>query len=190
MGFKSAAIRVVVLGGGILGVSTAHHLARRGAAVTLVSDTALASGASGRSRARLNSWAIRPSEYHRLRMLGIDRYRALDCDRRAAPIAGFVPSQQVLRAASHNALRHLRGADTAVRAGHKDPVGRLLTGPIGRVTTYGNDAAGDVTAMSYSEDLLPNVTLRLRPRRATGVDDRRQRRHALDIRRLRRGRHP
>ncbi|MBI0292926.1 FAD-binding oxidoreductase [Streptomyces sp. PRKS01-29] len=70
-------IRVVVLGGGVLGVSTAHQLARRGAAVTLVSDTALAGGASGRSLAWLNSAAIRSPEYHRLRMLGMDRYRTL-----------------------------------------------------------------------------------------------------------------
>ncbi|MBP8532844.1 FAD-binding oxidoreductase [Streptomyces sp. MK37H] len=70
-------IRVAVVGGGILGVSTAYRLARRGAAVTLVSDGALAGGASGRSLAWLNSAAIRSPEYHRLRVLGIDRYRTL-----------------------------------------------------------------------------------------------------------------
>lgn len=69
--------RVVVIGGGVLGVSTAHQLARRGASVTLVSDTALASGASGRSLAWLNSAAARSAEYHQLRVLGIDRYRTL-----------------------------------------------------------------------------------------------------------------
>jgi glycine/D-amino acid oxidase-like deaminating enzyme len=74
---KAPAIRVVVLGGGVLGVSTAHQLARRGAAVTLVSDTAPASGASGRSLAWLNSAATRRTEYHQLRVLGIDRYRTL-----------------------------------------------------------------------------------------------------------------
>ncbi|MBO3681941.1 FAD-binding oxidoreductase [Streptomyces sp. NEAU-YJ-81] len=70
-------IRVVVVGGGILGVSTAYQLARRGAVVTLVSDGALAGGASGRSLAWLNSAAVRSPEYHRLRVLGIDRYRTL-----------------------------------------------------------------------------------------------------------------
>lgn len=74
---RAPAVRVVVLGGGVLGVSTAHRLARQGAEVTLVSDTALASGASGRSLAWLNSAATRSAEYHRLRMLGIDRYRTL-----------------------------------------------------------------------------------------------------------------
>ena len=74
---RAPATRVVVLGGGILGVSTAHQLGRQGAAVTLVSDTALASGASGRSLAWLNSAAVRSAEYHQLRVLGIDRYRTL-----------------------------------------------------------------------------------------------------------------
>jgi glycine/D-amino acid oxidase-like deaminating enzyme len=71
-------MRVVVVGGGVLGVSTAHQLARRGASVTLVSDTALASGASGRSLAWLNSAGPRSAEYHQLRVLGIDRYRTLN----------------------------------------------------------------------------------------------------------------
>jgi glycine/D-amino acid oxidase-like deaminating enzyme len=70
-------MRVVVLGGGILGVSTARHLAQRQAAVTLVSDKTLGSGASGRSLSWLNSSAARSDDYYRLRMLGIDRYREL-----------------------------------------------------------------------------------------------------------------
>jgi glycine/D-amino acid oxidase-like deaminating enzyme len=74
---RAQAVRVVVLGGGVLGMSTAHQLARQGASVTLVSDTALASGASGRSLAWLNSAAPRSPEYHQLRVLGIDRYRTL-----------------------------------------------------------------------------------------------------------------
>lgn len=74
---RAPATKVVVLGGGVLGVSTAHQLARQGAAVTLVSDTALASGASGRSLAWLNSTAARSAAYHQLRVLGIDRYRTL-----------------------------------------------------------------------------------------------------------------
>lgn len=74
---SSAAAHVVVLGGGILGVSTAYHLRRRGASVTLVTEAGLATGASGRSLAWLNSAAIRSPAYHRLRTLGIDRYRTL-----------------------------------------------------------------------------------------------------------------
>jgi glycine/D-amino acid oxidase-like deaminating enzyme len=69
--------RVAVIGGGVIGVSSAYHLVRRGARVWLVTEGALASGASGRSLSWLNSAAIRSSHYHRLRMLGIDRYRTL-----------------------------------------------------------------------------------------------------------------
>jgi glycine/D-amino acid oxidase-like deaminating enzyme len=67
--------KVAVIGGGILGVSTAVHLAKGGAQVTLVTSGPLASGASGRSIAWLNSSGARSAEYHYLRMLAMDRYR-------------------------------------------------------------------------------------------------------------------
>ncbi|NUR94520.1 MAG: FAD-binding oxidoreductase [Kribbellaceae bacterium] len=69
--------KVVVLGGGILGVSTAVHLVRAGAQVVLVTQSELADGASGRSLSWLNSAGVRSTSYHVLRMLGIDRYRTL-----------------------------------------------------------------------------------------------------------------
>src|SRR5215217_5494348 len=68
---------VVVLGGGILGVSTAVHLLRSGASVVLVTERDLASGATGRSLSWLNSAGKRSDAYHHLRMAGIDRYRTL-----------------------------------------------------------------------------------------------------------------
>ncbi|MET0725531.1 MAG: FAD-binding oxidoreductase [Leifsonia sp.] len=67
--------RVAVIGGGIFGVSTAVQLARRGVQVVLATEDALASGASGRSLAWLNSAGKRSGEYHALRVAGIDRYR-------------------------------------------------------------------------------------------------------------------
>ncbi|WP_138758388.1 NAD(P)/FAD-dependent oxidoreductase [Modestobacter altitudinis] len=78
--------RVAVVGGGVLGTSTAAQLAARGAAVTLVTDGRLASGASGRSLSWLNSAGSYPPAYHRLRMLGLDRYRTFAArdDARAA----------------------------------------------------------------------------------------------------------
>jgi glycine/D-amino acid oxidase-like deaminating enzyme len=66
---------VAVIGGGILGASTAAHLARGGAQVTLVTAGALADGASGRSIAWLNSSGDRSAEYHYLRLIALDRYR-------------------------------------------------------------------------------------------------------------------
>ncbi len=70
-------MKVVVVGGGVLGVSTAQQLARSGAEVVLVTEGELASQASGRSLSWLNSAGVRSEHYHRLRMAGIDRYRTL-----------------------------------------------------------------------------------------------------------------
>src|SRR4051794_5627493 len=71
----SEQLRVAVVGGGVLGTSTAAQLAARGTRVVLVTDAGMASGASGRSLSWLNSAGPYPAEYHRLRMLGIERYR-------------------------------------------------------------------------------------------------------------------
>lgn len=68
--------RVAVIGGGVLGTSTAAQLAHRGADVTLITEAAVANGASGRSLSWLNSFgSSRSADYHQLRLLGIDRYR-------------------------------------------------------------------------------------------------------------------
>ncbi|MGO6817241.1 NAD(P)/FAD-dependent oxidoreductase [Rhizobium leguminosarum] len=69
--------KVVIIGGGIFGVSTAVHLARLGVRTVLINDGPLANGASGRSLAWLNSARKRSDAYHRLRLAGIDRYRTL-----------------------------------------------------------------------------------------------------------------
>lgn len=66
---------VIVLGGGVLGASTAAHLARAGAQTTLVTAGSLADGASSRSIAWLNSSGDRSAAYHYLRLLALDRYR-------------------------------------------------------------------------------------------------------------------
>jgi glycine/D-amino acid oxidase-like deaminating enzyme len=78
MSARSARPRVVVVGGGVLGTSTAANLAREGAHVVLVTESRLGSGASGRSLSWLNSFGnFRSDEYHQLRVHGIDRYRTL-----------------------------------------------------------------------------------------------------------------
>ena len=74
---SSPVSKVVVVGGGIFGVSTAVHLARRGISTILVNDGPVANGASGRSLAWLNSARRRSEAYQTLRMVGIDRYRTL-----------------------------------------------------------------------------------------------------------------
>ena len=69
--------RVAVVGGGVIGVSTAQHLARAGADVVLVTDGELANNTSGRSLSWLNSAGAYSEVYHRLRIAGIDRYRTV-----------------------------------------------------------------------------------------------------------------
>jgi glycine/D-amino acid oxidase-like deaminating enzyme len=73
----STRIKVAVVGGGVIGVSTAHQLARAGADVILLTESELTSGASGRSLSWLNAAGMWREPYHRLRMAGIDRYRTL-----------------------------------------------------------------------------------------------------------------
>jgi glycine/D-amino acid oxidase-like deaminating enzyme len=70
-------IKVAVVGGGVIGVSTAQQLARAGADVILLTEGELTSGASGRSLSWLNAAGMWREPYHRLRMAGIDRYRTL-----------------------------------------------------------------------------------------------------------------
>ncbi len=74
---KNRVSKVVIIGAGILGVSTGLQLARLGIDVTIVNDGLPANGASGRSLSWLNSSRMRSDAYHRLRMAGIDRYRTL-----------------------------------------------------------------------------------------------------------------
>jgi len=77
MSSTPATKRVAIIGGGILGVSTAVHLLRDGASVTLLSEHGLASEATGRSLSWLNSAGERSTPYHQLRVAGVDRYRTL-----------------------------------------------------------------------------------------------------------------
>src|SRR5215218_873501 len=74
---SSRPIKAAVLGGGVIGVSTAHQLARAGADVILLTESELTNGASGRSLSWLNAAGMWREPYHRLRMAGIDRYRTL-----------------------------------------------------------------------------------------------------------------
>lgn len=69
--------QVAVVGGGVLGLSTAVQLLRGGAEVLLLTETEVGSGASGRSLSWLNAGGGYSEPYFRLRMAGIDRYRTL-----------------------------------------------------------------------------------------------------------------
>jgi glycine/D-amino acid oxidase-like deaminating enzyme len=106
------ALRIVVVGGGVLGTSTAARLAARGADVSLVTADGLASGASGRSLSWLNSYGRRSESYHRLRLLGMDRYRTLssrvDCSSWLKFDGGLTWPAPDEVGAYHKAFEHMR----------------------------------------------------------------------------------
>ena len=103
----------------MLGVGTATQLAGRGVAVTLITDEPLAGGASGRSLSWLNSFTEWTAAYHRLRMVGIDRYRTLAAALPVAPWLRFGGGVFWGDDAEAVAARH-RAAGYEVR-----PVGRV-----------------------------------------------------------------
>ena len=72
-----AAPRTLVIGGGIVGASVAYHLARRGAAVTLIDGNDPQRGATARSFAWVNAWSGRTMPYVRLRHHAIGEYHRL-----------------------------------------------------------------------------------------------------------------
>ncbi len=136
--------RTAVIGGGVLGVSTAHQLARAGAEVVLMTEGELTSGASGRSLSWLNSAGVRTEAYHRLRMAGIDRYRTLAAHHRVSDWLRFGGGLSWTAAAESQRMRdwhrdewargyesHLLGADeVAARFGGVDPDAVPATGAV------------------------------------------------------------
>lgn len=70
--------RVAVVGGGIVGTSIAHHLARAGTSVTLIERHELATRASRGTFAWINAtWAKQPRHYHTLSQMGVAGWQRL-----------------------------------------------------------------------------------------------------------------
>ena len=68
------ALRVVVVGAGIVGSAIAFHLIRRGVRVQVVESGQPGSGASGHSFAYLNSFGKEPESYHDLNRRSMDMW--------------------------------------------------------------------------------------------------------------------
>jgi glycine/D-amino acid oxidase-like deaminating enzyme len=73
-----SAPRIVVVGAGIVGASIAYHLARRGAAVTVLDRGRPAGEATEKSFAWINATYGNPEPYFRLRFLSMQEYRRLE----------------------------------------------------------------------------------------------------------------
>jgi glycine/D-amino acid oxidase-like deaminating enzyme len=71
-------LRIVVAGAGIVGASIAWHLARAGAAVTIIDRQGAATHASRASFAWINAtWSKQPQAYHALNQAGVARWKLL-----------------------------------------------------------------------------------------------------------------
>lgn len=70
-------MKAIVIGGGVIGASTAFRLAQAGADVTLLEAGRLAGGTSGTSFAWMNANNKAPIEYHRLNLGGMAEHLAL-----------------------------------------------------------------------------------------------------------------
>ncbi|EDP65478.1 oxidase [alpha proteobacterium BAL199] len=76
--------RIVVVGAGIVGASVAYHLARRGAAVTLVDKGQPAMGVTGQGFAWINVAHSEPGPISGLRRMAVQEYRRLEGELGAA----------------------------------------------------------------------------------------------------------
>ena len=71
-------LRIVVAGAGIVGASIAYHLARAGAAVTVIDKQAPAAHASRGTFAWINAtWAKQPRSHHALNQASVVRWQSL-----------------------------------------------------------------------------------------------------------------
>jgi glycine/D-amino acid oxidase-like deaminating enzyme len=72
--------RVIVVGAGILGASTAYHMAQRGAQVTLLEKEHPAAGTTKNSFAWLNAAGKSPRTYYDLNLAGMQGWRRLNTE--------------------------------------------------------------------------------------------------------------
>ncbi|MDT7635737.1 MAG: hypothetical protein QOC83_25, partial [Pseudonocardiales bacterium] len=73
-------MHVVVIGAGVIGLSVATELARRGASVTVVEQEAPGVGTSATSYAWVNANNKEPRDYYELNLAGLEAHHRLARD--------------------------------------------------------------------------------------------------------------
>ena len=76
----AAGPRILVIGAGIIGAAIAYHLARRGAAVTVIDRDEPTSGATSASFAWINASFGNPKPYYLLRVQAMQDFYRLDSE--------------------------------------------------------------------------------------------------------------
>lgn len=83
--------RVVVCGGGIIGVCTAYYLAKKGASVTLIEGSSIAGAASGKAGAFLARYMCDDGPLSSLARASFDLHRSLAKELDGARSYGYQP---------------------------------------------------------------------------------------------------
>jgi glycine/D-amino acid oxidase-like deaminating enzyme len=150
----ASGLRVVVAGAGIVGASIAYHLAKAGAAVTVIDRQGPASHATRASFAWINAtWSKQPQAYHALNQAGVYRWKLLETElglpvRWGGSLEGIAEASQAKEMAARVAeqvawgerTRILSGADLAELEPDVDFAG------LSQVIHSANDGATDPVA--------------------------------------------
>ena len=144
------AVDVLVVGGGVLGVATAHACARRGLSVTLVERHGLAAAASGRNQGLM--MGPHPPAMDELAADSVDRWLGLHERTGGAFLLDRRPRGRLVIAPSAEALEHDAGIPGAVPVDEPRTVEPMLSGDFaGAVLVPGVrriDPAGGVAALA------------------------------------------
>jgi glycine/D-amino acid oxidase-like deaminating enzyme len=150
---STGAADVLVVGGGVIGVATAHACARRGLSATLVERHGLAAAASGRNQGLMID--THPPAMEKLAADSVDRWLGLHERTGGAFLLDRSPGGLLVTAADAEALEHDAGQPGAVRVEpdelrtvepllSADLAGAVLVPGVRRI-----DPAGGVAALAH-----------------------------------------
>lgn len=140
-------MKVIVIGGGLLGAPAAWRLAQAGADVTLLEAHGLGSGASQASFAWISSSTTTNYDYYRLKMDAMAEYRSLE--RELGPQSWLHLDGHIEWNAAASGAAQTRGYD-----GHIEPTTE------GTGADHLREKAGRLRAWGYTAEVLPVRELR------------------------------